>query len=155
MSVVSPFVKIPSVTIPLAFLLMFLSASRSFGQEDQKQIRQLRAASNQAMKAYNHEKVLSFLTEDVLTTTGNGTLLTGKAALAKYIDESAGSKMYFVRTPDQIQAGATRAWEQGTWKGYDPEESPEPVVGGRYAAMWIKQGGTWLIKSQLFVTLEQ
>lgn len=125
-----------------------------YGQDARQQIRQLRAASNEAMKAYNDEKVLSFLTEDVLTTTGNGTLLSGKAALANYIEESAGSRMYFVRTPEQICTRDGRAWEQGTWKGYDPQRGTEPVVGGSYAAMWVKEGGTWLIKSQLFVTLQ-
>ena len=134
--------------------MIILSTSRGFGQECQEQIRQLRAASNRAMKAYDHKKVLSYLTEDVLTTTGNGTLLCGRTALAEYIDNSAGNKVYFVRTPDRIHAGSSRAWEQGTWKGYDPGKGAEPVVGGQYAAMWVKEGETWLIKSQLFVTLE-
>ena len=133
-------------------MLIFLNSPGVFGQ--QEQIRQLRAASNRAMKAYDHEKVLSFLTEDVLTTTGNGTMLTGKQALAEYIEKSAGSEMYFVRTPGQIQTGPERAWEQGTWKGYDPQKGPDPVVGGNYAAMWIREGDAWLIKSQLFVTLD-
>ncbi|MDX1333488.1 MAG: nuclear transport factor 2 family protein [Robiginitalea sp.] len=154
MSVVFPFAKIPCVTVPLACMLIFLNASPGFGQGEQEQVRQLRDASNRAMKAYDHKKVLSFLTEDVLTTTGNGTLLTGRAALAEYIEKNSGSNMYFVRIPDQIQTGPSRAWEQGTWKGYDPEQGPEPVVGGNYAAMWVKQRETWRIKSQLFVTLE-
>ena len=133
-------------------MLIFLNSHRVLGQ--QEQIRQLRDASNRAMKAYDHQKVLSYLTEDVLTTTGNGTLLTGKAALAEYIGKSAGSEMYFVRTPGQIHTASERAWEQGTWKGYDPQKGPDPVVGGNYAAMWVREGGSWLIKSQLFVTLE-
>jgi uncharacterized protein (TIGR02246 family) len=140
--------------VALTSLLIFLYSPPVSGQQDQGQIRQLRAASNQAMKAYDHEKVLSFLTEDALTTTGNGTLLCGKAALAEYIEKTAGSKMYFVRTPDQIRTTPGRAWEQGTWKGYDPLKGPDAIVGGAYAAMWIKQGESWLINSQLFVTLE-
>lgn len=147
----------PSFHHPLIYLaccLMLLNSQGVFSQQDKDQILQLRTASNQAMKAYDHQKVLSFLTEDVLTTTGNGTLLTGKAALAEYIEKNAGSRMYFVRTPDQVRTGSERAWEQGAWKGYDPEKGPDPVVGGAYAAMWVKTGGRWLIKSQLFVTLE-
>lgn len=145
---ITPFLRL------LVILLCLTATPRMSGQDGGQQIRQLRAASNQAMKAYDNEKVLSFLTGDVLTTTGNGTLLTGKAALAQYIEKSAGSQMYFVRTPDQILTGDGRAWEQGTWKGYDPQKSTDPLVGGHYAAMWVKEGGTWLIKSQLFVTLE-
>ena len=44
--------------------------------------------------------------------------------------------------------------EQGTWQRYDSQKDPDPVVGGNYAAMWVREGKTWLIKSQLFVTLE-
>jgi uncharacterized protein (TIGR02246 family) len=149
-----PCSRFPFKLASLAFLLIFLNGTLVLAQQDREQIRQLRATSNRAMKAYDHEKVLSFLTEDVLTTTGNGTLLSGKAALAEYIETSAGSRVYFVRSPDQIQTGKERAWEQGTWKGYDPQRGPEPVVGGSYAAMWVKEGETWRIKSQLFVTLE-
>ncbi|MFZ9003109.1 MAG: nuclear transport factor 2 family protein [Robiginitalea sp.] len=138
----------------LLLLLCLTTTPPMSGQDRGQQIRRLRAASNEAMKAYDHQKVLSFLTEDVLTTTGNGTLLTGKAALAQYIEKNSGSQMYFVRTPAQIRTGDGRAWEEGTWKGYDPQKSTDPVVGGQYAAMWVKEGGAWLIKSQLFVTLE-
>ena len=42
------------------------------GPKSETTIRALRDASNQALKSYDHEKVLSFLTEDVLTTTGLG-----------------------------------------------------------------------------------
>ena len=144
----------PNVVVPVSCLIIFLISFSAFTQQDQEQIRRLRAASNQAMKALDHQKVLSFLTEDVLTTTGNGTLLTGKAALAEYIEKNAGDSMYFVRTPGQIRTGGERAWERGTWKGYEPQSGREPVVGGNYAAMWVREGKTWLIKSQLFVTLE-
>ena len=146
--------RFPHIIAFFTCILIFLNSPGVLGQQDGEKIAQLRAASNRAMKAYDHQKVLSFLTEDVLTTTGNGTLLTGKKALAEYIEKNSGSSMYFVRTPDQIQSGSERAWEQGTWKGYDPQRGTDPVVGGSYAAMWVKEGETWLIKSQLFVTLE-
>ncbi len=58
-----------------------LATSGLEAQTDEAQILAKREASNLALKAYEHEKVLSFLTDDVLTTTGNGTLLAGKEAL--------------------------------------------------------------------------
>jgi ketosteroid isomerase-like protein len=141
----------------LLFLMiaLLLVSSGLVAQTDEVQIMALREASNLALKAYDNEKVLSFLTDDALTTTGNGTLLAGKEALKTYIAGGAASKMYWVRSPKEITVNAQNglAWETGTWKGYDPEKGPYPVVGGNYSAMWTKDSGTWKIKSQLFVAL--
>ena len=116
----------------------------------------IRVASNDALKAYNNELVLSFLTEDVLTTTGNGTLLAGKTALRNYILSLGDSKMYWIRTTKEIEVNTVKglAWENGTWKGYDPKQGDKSIVGGKYSAMWTKESGQWLIKSELFVALE-
>jgi uncharacterized protein (TIGR02246 family) len=124
-------------------------------QTEEARISALREASNLALKAYDNEKVLSFLTDDVLTTTGNGTLLAGKEALRAYIAEAGASKMYWVRSPKEITVNAQNglAWETGIWNGYDPEKGPDAVVGGNYSAMWTKASGSWKIKSQLFVAL--
>lgn len=140
----------------LIFSLLFLIHSEIFAQNDEQQIRSIRTASNEALKAYDNDLVLSFLTEDVLTTTGNGTVLADKAALRKYISDAGDSKMYWIRTANEIKVNETRglAWESGTWKGYNPDKSDKPVIGGNYSAMWTKESGKWLIKSQLFVTLE-
>ncbi|MGB5370349.1 MAG: nuclear transport factor 2 family protein, partial [Flavobacteriaceae bacterium] len=94
-------------------------------------------------------------TDDVLTTTGNGTLLVGKEALKAYISGGGPSKMYGIRTPEEIlvNEGLGLAWETGTWNGHDPEKGPDAVVGGNYSAMWTKVSGSWKIKSQLFVAL--
>ncbi|MBC2838604.1 nuclear transport factor 2 family protein [Robiginitalea sp. SC105] len=137
-------------------LLSTLPVSKTFAQDHEQQIRNIRQASNEALRAYNNELVLSFLTEDVLTTTGNGTLLAGKEALSKYIAAAGESKMFWVRTPEEIKVNEVKglAWENGTWKGYDPEKGDTSIVGGSYAAMWTKETGQWLIKSQLFVALD-
>ena len=143
--------------IPIFIPILFLTASIISAQTDKEQILMLRTASNQALKAYDTEKVLTFLTADALTTTGNGTLLTSKNALKNYILEAGASKMYWVRTTTDILVNDKKglAWEHGSWKGYDPDQGAEAVVGGNYPAMWTKTSGEWKIKSQLFVTLEE
>ena len=144
--------------IPICFGLLFLllSGPALLAQTDEEQIRAQRQASNQALKTYDTAAELSFLTDDVLITTGNGTLLAGKEALKRYIESFGESKMYWVRTPAAIEVNATTglAWETGTWKGYDPERGTDPVAGGRYAAQWTRASGAWKIKSELFVALE-
>jgi ketosteroid isomerase-like protein len=142
--------------IYIIMLLSHLSVSEIFAQNDEQKILEIRKASNEALRGYNNELVLSFLTEDVLTTTGNGTLLAGKEALKNYILEAGESKMYWIRTTEEIEINKVKglAWENGTWKGYDPEKSDKSVIGGKYSAMWTKETGRWLIKSQLFVAID-
>ena len=148
--------KITTTCITLLCTFLLFIAAGLQAQSDERVILNAREASNKALKNYQHERVLSYLTEDVLTTTGNGTLLAGKESLRNYILNASPSKMYWVRTPGQIKVNKERglAWETGTWKGYDPQQGDQSVVGGKYSAMWTRASGSWRIKSQLFVTLE-
>jgi phage terminase large subunit-like protein len=115
-----------------------------------------RQASNDALKAHDMERELLLMTDSVQITVSNGTLIKGKALLKEYITSVPDAGMYWVRTPDEIEVNAVQglAWESGTWKGYRSEETPEPVVGGKYAAQWTKKNGTWKINSELFVLLK-
>lgn len=102
------------------------------------------------------KKCSPFLTDDALTTVSNGTLLSGKEALRKFILAAGNNKMYWIRTPVTVEINQRLglAWENGAWKGYDPEKRQRSGCWGNYAAMWTKTSGQWLIKSQLFVALE-
>ena len=139
----------------LIHICILLSLSSVFSQNEEAQILSFRKESNMALKAYNHEKVMSFLTDDVLITTGNGTLLSGKEALINYISSAGDSKIYWIRTTKEVKINKNTglAWENGIWKGYDSEQGTEAIAGGNYAAMWTKASGEWKIKSQLFVSL--
>lgn len=136
-----------------AFLLL---PGICFGQQEEiAQILSQREASNQALRAFDEDVNATFSTDDAFITTGAGTLLAGKEALSTYLKSQKGPKMYCIRTPDEVLVNSKtqHAWETGTWKGYY-ENSDRPVVSGKYSAQWTKSSGTWLIKSQLFVTLE-
>ncbi|MFC3416158.1 YybH family protein [Algoriphagus hitonicola] len=141
--------------IILPSLIGLLIVTFSFAQEAEvSQILAQREESNQALRVFDDELNANFSTEDALITTGAGTLISGKKELMKYIQESTGPKMYWIRTPDEVLVNPETqlAWETGTWKGYE-EGSDEAVVEGKYSAQWTKASGTWLIQSQLFVTL--
>ena len=141
--------------ILFAVLFMLLFTSILFSQTDKEQISAIRDASNAALKSYDSKKVLSSLTDDVLTTTGNGVVLCGKNELQRYILDGQKSKMYWIRDTKDIIVNTERglAWESGIWNGYDPEKSDKSVINGNYSAMWTKESGIWKIKSQLFVTI--
>jgi len=138
-----------------AMLCMLFFTSELFSQTDKEQIVSIRNASNSALKSYANKEVLSYLTDDVLTTTGNGALLCGKEELEHYILAGGESKMYWIRDTKDIIINTKRglAWETGVWNGYDPEKGEDAIVNGNYSAMWTKESGVWKIKSQLFVTL--
>ena len=128
-------------------------------ESEKKRILERREASNAALRALNEEENLTFLTDDVLITTGNGTLLSGKQELRSYIASAADAQpMYWVRTPGEIVVNEERnlAWETGIWHGYDAEDrnSENSLIRGNYAARWTRVSGEWKIQSQLFVTLD-
>jgi ketosteroid isomerase-like protein len=143
--------------ILFAVVCTLIFTSELFSQTDTAQISKVRNASNAALKSYDNEEVLSYLTDDVVTTTGNGTLLCGKEALKRYILDGGKSKMYWIRDTKEIIVNSKRglAWESGIWNGYDPEKSNKAIINGNYSAMWTKESGIWKIKSQLFVALEE
>lgn len=140
----------------LLSLIGLLVITFSYAQEaEMSQILAQRQASNQALRAFDEELEATFSTQDAFITTGAGTLIAGKEALDAYIKSQEGPRMYWIRTPDEVLVNPKTmlAWETGTWKGY-LEGADEAVVGGKYSAQWTKASGTWLIQSQLFVTLE-
>ena len=138
--------------------LIFTPFEALFGQSAQEQIRSVRDASNTALKALDEEANLAFLTDDILITTGNGTLLSGKDELIAYISSASdAAPMYWIRTPNETIVNEERglAWESGVWHGYyaDDQNEESPVFHGNYAAQWTRESGEWKIQSQLFVTL--
>lgn len=140
---------------PLLCVFLLLTSAFCFAQEsDMSQILAKRERSNAALRNFDEDLNSTFLTDDVLITTGAGTLISGKKALQDYIKRASGPKMYWIRTPEEIKVNpeTNLAWETGTWKGYF-EDSDKPIVGGNYSAQWTKKSGIWLIQSQLFVTL--
>jgi len=150
MKIVQPYASL----INLLMLLMFTSCVHAQNLDVEK-IASVRKASNEALAAFDTELDLSYMTEDAHNTTGNSTLINGKEELRNYIRNIEGEKLYWVRTHDEIVVNPTRglAWESGTWKGYRAG-SNNAVMSGKYAAQWTNASGQWLIKSQLFVTLE-
>jgi ketosteroid isomerase-like protein len=144
--------------IILTTLISFIHGGELFAQSSEEKIRSVREASNVALKALDEEANFQFLTDDVLITTGNGTLLSGKDELKAYIESATDARpMFWVRAPAEIIVNEERglAWETGVWHAYtadDPNEE-SPVFHGNYSAQWIHQSGEWKIQSQLFVTL--
>jgi ketosteroid isomerase-like protein len=142
--------------VSILFLVSLIVNVAAQAQHDKDEILQLRNAYNTALKNYDHELSLSFLTDGVLSTISNGTLIQGKQNLREYIRNNSGTKMYWVRTPKEIDVNTDLgvAWETGSWKGYAAGSDEKSVTGGKYSAQWIKVNEAWKVNSELFVKLE-
>jgi hypothetical protein len=58
-----------------------MCTSELLSQTNEEQMLAIRKASNLALKSHEKEVALSYLTDYVLTTMGNGNLLSGKKVL--------------------------------------------------------------------------
>ena len=137
--------------------ILVISFTQVNAQTDVEQIIKVRKTSNEALRSFDNELSYNVLTDDVMITTGNGTLINGKEAYKKYDNEFDNNTMYWIRTTDELELNMERglAWESGIWKGYDLKKGSNPIINGKYSAMWTKESGEWKIKSQLFVTLNK
>jgi ketosteroid isomerase-like protein len=121
---------------------------------DEQRIRDLRAASNRAIRASQIQQFAASLAPDFVVVTGNGSFLTREAYLAAFArDFNDPHSVRFERTVDSIDLSSSLplAAEHGHWTGSIPGG---PVLfRGTYLAMWRKSPGGWQLRSELFVSL--
>lgn len=147
-----------SMSVPGLMLLAGLgtlqAAPRQMPVDD---VRSLRQQSNAAIARHDAEAVVSFLDSDYQITVGSGGVFHGRAAeLEGWRAEFArAADLVYVRTPESVEVSTSgdRAAEIGVWKGSWTTPNGPHRLRGRYAAHWVNVGGSWKIRSELFVTL--
>ena len=117
------------------------------------EIRAARTAQNSAILARNADSVATFWMEDVTATAGLGYVVRGRAEYKSAFGRDAA--MTYQRTTERVVVSPTwpLAWEEGTWLGTATGQAL-PIIGGRYAAQWVRQNGRWYIRSEVFVALD-
>jgi Domain of unknown function (DUF4440) len=142
--------------LAIAFFLGIVSAS-SLAQHapDQDSIQGMRRASNIAIAAGDVTGFAVSLDQDFVVVTGNGSLLSRDAYIAAFAkDFEDPHSVRFERIPDSIEVSRSvpLAAEHGHWVGRLPDG---PVIfSGTYLAMWRKAASGWILRSELFVSLE-
>jgi ketosteroid isomerase-like protein len=124
---------------------------------DEQAVRAARMAQNQAIKSGDVDRVAEFWTEDVEIRRGLGTLIVGRDAYRKLwvISGDPDSALVYQREPATISISSAwpLAYESGTWAGHLGGANGPAVIGGSYAAQWVKRDGRWLIRGEVFVAL--
>lgn len=122
-------------------------------------VREARAAQNQAIAAGDPARIATFWTEDVEIRRGLGALVVGRDAYRQmFADDTAGNRdsvVVYQREPAAVEVSTQwpLAYEAGTWVGHLGRLDGPIVIGGRYSAQWVKRGGRWLIRGEVYVAL--
>ena len=135
------------------------STARNEGTEATA-VRTARAAQNAAIAALDTATIASFWTDDVEIRRGLGVLVTGKDAYKALFNPDSGAvargeELVYQREPSNVEASAQwpLAYEEGTWVGHQGRADGPAMIGGRYAAQWVKRGERWLIRGEVYVAL--
>lgn len=112
-----------------------------------------RAVSNNAIAKHDVKGIEQFWLDDFVQIIGRGTYETGKENISASWQAlfNSNPQVVYVRIPGDIiiSDNDTMAWETGKWTGIHTYSK-----GGNYSAMWIKRNGNWMLKAELFVSLE-
>jgi ketosteroid isomerase-like protein len=128
--------------------------------DDAQAVRTARAAQNRAIAALDTAVIASYWTGDVEIRRGLGVLVTGRENYKKlFVNDPAaiarGEELIYQRTPANVVVSKQwpLAYEEGTWVGHLGKADGPAMIGGRYAAQWVKRDGRWLIRGEVYVAL--
>ena len=120
-------------------------------------IHMLRSQSNQAIAGHDIAGIVSILDEEFHVTAGSGAMIDGPEAMGTALAQQFESyeDVLYVRTPASVEVSASgmNAAEAGKWVGTWVAPGGPVRTGGQYSAYWRKRDDSWVIRSELFVTL--
>lgn len=123
-------------------------------------VRNLRAESNAAIANHDSTSLRAIFADDYLGIEGtSGELDNGGDATAKsYIFGEFKDPTFdtYVRTPDSFRLARSekRIAESGHWVGIWHKPDGTMRKSGVYLARWMHADNRWLLRSELFVTLD-
>jgi hypothetical protein len=123
-------------------------------------VRNLRAESNQAIANHDADSLRTIFADNYLGIEGtSGELDSGGEATAKsYIYREFNDPTFdmYQRTPDNFRLARSekRIAESGHWVGIWHKPDGTMRKSGVYLARWMRSNDRWLLRSELFVTLD-
>jgi len=124
---------------------------------DAQAVRSARSAQNKAIADGDIDRVADFWTDDVEIRRGLGQLIVGRTAYRQLFVPSGNpdATLVYQREPATVTVSSRwpLAYESGTWAGHLGAANGPAVIGGSYAAQWVKRDGRWLIRGEVYVAL--
>jgi len=124
---------------------------------DAQAVRTARAAQNRAIAAGDIDSIAAFWTDDVEIRRGLGQLIVGRSAYRQLWvpTDDPDAALIYQRVPETVSVSSRwpLAYESGTWAGHLGRVNGPAVIGGSYAAQWVKRNGRWLIRGEVYVAL--
>ena len=114
-----------------------------------------RVAQTAAIARGDFDTVTRFWTEDITVRRALGQSACGVREVLAALMQSSDAPLVYQRQSVSVEVSSNGllAFEEGRWAGHPGHVQAVPVIGGRYAAQWVKQEGRWLIRSEIFVAL--
>jgi ketosteroid isomerase-like protein len=142
--------------ISSAVILTVMAALPARAQErDEPMIRAARARYNAAIAAHDTVRIAENWLPEYWSVTSTNAQLAGRDSARASIIQLFASRpdVVYVRTPERIDVNASwgQAAESGEWKGQWTQPDGVTRVGGRYFAKWRKDGGRWMLLTEVFV----
>lgn len=124
-------------------------------ESDFAQIHTARAAQTAAIARRDFDAVAAFWTEDITVRRALGQPVNGVAEALAALKPDGDAPLVYQREAVSVEVSSRwpLAFEEGRWSGHPGDARAEPVIGGRYAAQWVKLEGRWLIRAEVFVAL--
>lgn len=120
---------------------------------DVESIRGLREANNKALAAHDLQGFAGLFDENALFVWSDGSTAIGRKGLKKDFAErfKDPNLTTYIRAPREIAVAedGARAVERGRWTGLLKNK----VVGGDYAAHWVRTAEGWKVRGELYVRL--
>lgn len=118
-------------------------------------IRRLREHSNAAIAARDVERIVSFMSPDVVVAVAAGPTLTGVEASRQAFTEQFADPAFggYVRTPAEVtlREAPVRVVERGHWTGRWRTKTGIHEQRGSYVAEWQPGGMGWMIVSERYM----
>lgn len=148
-----------AVSILLAAACTATLAQSSATASDEAAIREARRVQTQALARDDLDTVVKYWTPDITIRRALGQPVETAAAARKLLEPTGtpdpATRVIFQREALSVQPSANwpLAYEEGRWSGHVGHVGNPAIMGGRYSAQWVKRGGQWLIRSEVFVAL--